>query len=430
MKALLRLSIALALLSALGVGAWSAYQTVEQWKRGEERTVPLAKVSRGDVAFPITTKGSVQGGNSKMLVAPMTGSRELTITQLSKPGELVKEGDVVAQFDTTEESFKLREAEFDLREAEQLVAQATAESEAREEELNAELIVARGEWEQARLESRRNPLLAAIVVQQNQLVLRDAADRVAKLEKEYPQRKAAARAAVTIQEAALKKAGVMAATARRNIEMMTLKAPTAGYVNIESNTSSNFFFPGMTFPMFQVGDNIRAGMAVAQIPDFNSWEASVVITEADRGLLAIGQPAQVHVVALPGKPLAAKVSNLGGTSGPPWERRFECKLAVTEPAAALRPGMSVRVQILTETMKNALWVPTQAVFESDGRRFAYVSEAGSFVARDVKIVRRGESQVVIEGLAEGTAVALASPDQQDAGKGKAAAGKSGPAAKP
>jgi biotin carboxyl carrier protein len=412
-KALLRLSIALALLSALGVGAWSAYQTVEQWKRGEERTVPLAKVSRGDVAFPITTKGSVQGGNSKMLVAPMTGSRELTITQLSKPGELVKEGDVVAQFDTTEESFKLREAEFDLREAEQLVAQATAESEAREEELNAELIVARGEWEQARLESRRNPLLAAIVVQQNQLVLRDAADRVAKLEKEYPQRKAAARAAVTIQEAALKKAGV-----------------TAGYVNIESNTSSNFFFPGMTFPMFQVGDNIRAGMAVAQIPDFNSWEASVVITEADRGLLAIGQPAQVHVVALPGKPLAAKVSNLGGTSGPPWERRFECKLAVTEPAAALRPGMSVRVQILTETMKNALWVPTQAVFESDGRRFAYVSEAGSFVARDVKIVRRGESQVVIEGLAEGTAVALASPDQQDAAKGKAAAGKSGPAAKP
>jgi HlyD family secretion protein len=75
-------------------------------------------------------------------------------------------------------------------------------------------------------------------------------------------------------------------------------------------------------------------------------------------------------------------------------------------------------------------VPTQAVFESDGRTFAYVSEAGSFVARDVKIVRRGESQVVIEGLAEGTAVALASPGQEDAAKAKAAPGKSGPAAKP
>ncbi len=430
MKSLLRLIAAVVVLSALGVGAWSAYRKVEEWKRGEERTVPLAQVIRGDVAFPITAKGSVQGGNSKMLIAPMTGSRELTITQLSKPGELVKEGDVVAQFDTTEESFKLREAEFDLREAEQMVSQATAETAAREEELTAELIVARGELEQARLESRRNPLLAAIVVQQNELMLRDATDRVAKLEKEYPQRKAAARAAVTIQEASLKKAGVMAATAKRNIEMMTLKAPTAGYVNIESNTSSNFFFPGMTFPMFQVGDTVRAGMAVAQIPDFSTWEASVVITEADRGLLAIGQPAQVRALALPGKPLAAKVSNLGGTSGPPWERRFECKLAVVEPSAALRPGMSVRVQILTETMKNALWVPTQAVFESDGRRFAYVSEAGSFVARDVKIVRRGESQVVIEGLAEGTSVALASPDQKDSAKGKQPAGKSSPAARP
>lgn len=430
MKSLVRLLVAVALLSAIGIGAWSAYETAEQWKRGEERNVPLAQVSRGDVAFPITATGSVQGGNSKMLIAPMTGSRELTITHLAKPGELVKEGDVVAQFDTTEESFKLREAEFDLREAEQLVAQSTAESAAREEELGAELIVARGELEQARLESRRNPLLAAIVVQQNELMLRDAADRVTKLEKEYPQRKAAARAAVTIQDAALKKAIVMAATAKRNIDMMTLKSPTAGYVNVESNTSSNFFFPGMTFPMFQVGDTVRAGMAVAQIPDFSSWEASVVITEADRGLLAIGQPAQVRVVALPGQPLAAKVSNLGGTSGPPWERRFECKLAVTEPSPALRPGMSVRVQILTETMKNALWVPTQAVFESDGRMFAYVAEAGSFVARDVKIVRRGESQVVIEGLAEGTSVALASPDQKDSAKGKSHGSKSGPAARP
>jgi len=430
MRPILRWLLTAGLVSALGVGAWSAYRKVEQWKKGDEREVPLARVSRGDVAFPISAKGSVQGGNSKMLIAPMTGSRELTITQLAKPGELVKQGDVVAQFDTTEESFKLREAVVDLAEAEQMVAQATAESAAREEELTAELIVARGELEQARLEARRNPLLAAIVVQQNELMLRDATDRVAKLEKEYPQRKAAAQAAVTIQEAALKKAGVMAATAKRNIDMMTLKAPTEGYVNVESNTASNFFFPGMTFPMFQVGDTIRAGMAVAQIPDFSSWEASVVITEADRGLLAIGQAAQVRVVALPGQPLAAKVSNLGGTSGPPWERRFECKLAVTEPAPALRPGMSVRVQILTETMKNALWVPTQAVFESDGRTFAYVSEAGSFLARDVKIVRRGESQVVIEGLAEGTQVALASPDRKETKNGKAAPGKSGPASRP
>ena len=422
-RTILRGVISLGLVSLLAAAAWSGYQTVERWKQGEARTVPMARVTRGDVAFPISAKGSLQGGNSKMLIAPMTGSRELTITQLAKPGDLVKQGDLVVQFDTTEEAHKLREANADLAEAEQMVAQAGFESSAREEELETELIVARGELEQAEIECRRNPLLAAIVVQQNDLMLRDAQDRKNKLEKEYPQRKAAARASVNIQEAGLKKATVLAATAKRNIEMMTLNAPTGGYVNIEANTNGNFFFSGMIFPMLQLGDTVRAGMAVAQIPDFSTWEASVVVTEADRGLLAIGQPAQAKVVALPGRSLQAKVSNLGGTSGPPWQRRFECKLSVLDPVAALRPGMSVNVQILTDTMKNVIWVPTQAVFQSDGRTFVYVSEAGTFVAKDVKLLRRGESQVVIEGLKEGTLVALASPDQKDTSTAKAAGKK-------
>ena len=322
MKAIVKPLLFLCFLVLLGVGAWSGFGRVQTWKQGEARTVPTAKVTRGDVAFPISATGSLQGGNSKMLMAPMTGSPQLTVTQLRKPGELVKEGEVIAQFDTTEETFKMREAEADLAEATELVAQAEQEALAREEELNTEIITARGELEQAELETRRNPLLAAIVVQQNNLTLGDARDKLAKLEKEYPQRKAAARASVGIQEAARKKALVLSGTAKRNIEMMTLKAPASGYVNIEPNTNGNFFFPGMTFPVFQLGDAVRAGMAVAQIPDLDHWEASVVITESDRGLLSLKQDAQVQVVALPGKSLAAKVSSLGGTTGPPWERDY------------------------------------------------------------------------------------------------------------
>lgn len=426
-KRILRAALWIALSAVLGAGAWLGYGTVQRWKLGEERGIPTAVVKRGNVSFPISAKGSISGGNSKMLLAPMTGSQQLTIMQLRKPGEMVAEGDLVVQFDTTEETYKMREAEADLAEAEQMVRQSNFEAQAKEEELLAELIVARGEVEQAQLEVRRNPLLAAIVAQQNDLTLKDAKEKLAKLEKEYPERKAAARANVAIQEATQKKAAVLADTAKKNIEKMTLKAPVGGYVSVESNTNSNFWFPGMTFPQYQVGDNIRPGMGVAQIPDFNSWEASVVITEADRGLLAVGQDAVVRVVALPQLALKAKVSNLGGTTGPPWERRFECKLSLVDKAPELRPGMSARVTISTETMKNVLYVPAQAVFESDSRKFVYAMEGASFVAKDVKLVRRGESQVVIEGLREGAQVALASPDQKDSSAKPAAS--SGPGAK-
>jgi hypothetical protein len=64
-------------------------------------------------------------------------------------------------------------------------------------------------------------------------------------------------------------------------------------------------------------------------------------------------------------------------------------------------------------MKNVLWLPSQALFESDGKKFVYVQTAGSFTPRDVKLVRRSESQVVVEGLDEGQTVSLASPDQMN-----------------
>lgn len=404
-----------------------AYGGLRAWRAGEQRPVPATKVRRGDVAITVAAKGSLQGGNSRMLLAPMTGSREMVLTQLRRPGEQVEKGDVVAAFDTTEETFKLREAEADLAEAGQQVLQANAEAAAREQELETELITAKGELEQAELECRRNPLLAAIVVQQNELMLRDARDKLAKLEREYPERKAAARASVTIQEAARTKAEVLAATARKNIDMMTLRAPDSGYVHVESNTNSNFFFTGMTFPMFQVGDQVRAGMAVAQIPDMDNWEAKAQIAETDRGHLAIGQKAELDVVALGGRRLEASVADLGGTTGPPWNRRFECKLRLHAKAAELRPGMSVRIVVNATTLQNVLWVPAQAVFENDGRTFVYVAEGDSFVARDVKVLRRSESRVVLEGIAEGATVALARPGQKPS-TGSDQRSKSNPAA--
>jgi hypothetical protein len=39
----------------------------------------------------------------------------------------------------------------------------------------------------------------------------------------------------------------------------------------------------MTIPAFQVGDTVRPGMAVVQIPDLENWEAVAKVSELDRG---------------------------------------------------------------------------------------------------------------------------------------------------
>lgn len=87
-------------------------------------------------------------------------------------------------------------------------------------------------------------------------------------------------------------------------------------------------------------------------------------------------------------------------------------MTVDDPSPDLRPGMNAELTITTEVMRGALWVPAQAIFESDGRTFVYVPAGSGFSPRDVKIVRKSESKVVISVLAENQPVALANPDQQ------------------
>ena len=413
-RTVLSTSAALLLVGAAAVAAYRWYQPVVNAAPAEE--IPTAQVKRGNVRITVTARGDLQGGNSEMLIAPMTGGREMIITYLRDPGETVEVGDVVVRFDTTEKDFALREAEADLAEAGQQVLQAGSENEAREEESRYALVHAKAEVRLAELEVKKNPLLAAITARQNELALEAARDRLRQLEHDLANRKETSRANIAIQEAARNKAQVKADTARRHIDAMTLKAKTKGYVAVQQNSFTNWSWWGMQLPIFQVGDNVRAGMAVAQIPDMQNWEVTARMGELDRGHLADGQPAEIEVAALPGRKFAGRIKNISGTTGPPWDRHFDCKLALENSGQELRHGMSARVTITTGTLDNALWLPSQALFESDGRTYVYAASGGGFSPVDVKLVRRSESQVVVTGLSEGKLVALASPDAMKSGK--------------
>lgn len=398
------------------VAALAVWGGVRAWSLVTEEsvtTVPVTRVRKGDVTFTVTARGDLQGGNSQMLTAPMIGGAELYLTELRQPGEMVKKDDVVAAFDTTEQVYRQREAEADLAEAEQKVGQAEFEAEARQEEDRLALLRARSDVKLAELEVKKNEMLAAIAARQNELALDAARTQLAQLEKDLADRKASAAASIAIHRAARDKAQVQAQMAQRNIDSMTLRAASDGYVSVQQNTATNFYYRGMQLPLFQLGDTVRPGMAVAQIPDLGSWVISAKISELDRGHLAVGQRAEIGFVALPGRKFRAKVADLGNTTGPPWNRLFECRLELIEAVPELRPGLTADIVVTTDVAKDSLWLPTQALFESDGRSFVYARKGEGFGPQDVKLLRRGESRVVIAGLPEGLEVALANPVEQE-----------------
>ena len=76
----------------------------------------------------------------------------------------------------------------------------------------------------------------------------------------------------------------------------------------------------------------------------------------------------------------------------------------------LRPGLLAGVEIIVEKIPNAIHVPTQAVFEKEGKLVAYVKKGNKFEARAFTPLKRSESTMVVsKGLEPDEVVALADP---------------------
>lgn len=403
-----------------------AWFFVAKWKSRAEQGVsdiPTVKVARGNVSLSIFSRGEIRGGNSEVLSAPMIGGTELHITMLRRPGEAVRANDPVVEFDTTDQEFALREAESDSAEAEAHIKQAKAQLLADGEEDRYALAKAEADIKTAELEAKKNPLLPSITARQNDLAVSVAKDKLWQLQQNLANRKATDEAGVEMQEAGRGKAESKAQTARENIAAMTLRAKRAGYVAVRQNMNSNIMFMGMQLPMFQVGDAVRPGMVVAEIPDTNSWQVAANIGELDRGHLAVGDKVHIAAIAIPHSNFQGHIKDIGGTSGMPWDRHFECTIAFDETSPELRAGMTTRIEVETETLRNALWIPAQALFESDGKKYVYRRAKNGFVRKDVTLVRRNETRVVLTGLASGEEVALVNPTEVAA---KKSTGKANP----
>src|SRR5262245_12067964 len=258
---------------------WGGSHIAQLAATADRSEVPATRVKKGRVNIVVAARGELQGGNSEMLTAPMAGGSDLIITDLSDPGEYVEPGDIVAQFDTMQQEFNLRDAEANLAEAEEQVKKAQADADAALEEARYSALSAAGEVKQAELEIRKNEVLAGVVARQNEIALEAARNRQKQAVQDLENKKKTSVAGVAIQQTAVQRARISAQLAQRTIDGMVLKAKTAGYINVQPNSNQNIFFSGQLLPPFQNGDTARAGQAVAQIPDMSSWEVSARILD-------------------------------------------------------------------------------------------------------------------------------------------------------
>jgi hypothetical protein len=174
----------------------------------------------------------------------------------------------------------------------------------------------------------------------------------------------------------------------------------------------------MRFTEYHQGDEVQPGAFVVQIVDMGEMELQGKVLEIDRANLSAGEPADIQIYALPHLKISGKVKDVAGTAlqnfffSDSATSKFGVVIALNQPDPQLRPGLTGVVEISAGVVKNVLYLPRQAIFAKDDNPVVYVRKGSDFAAQKIKITRRSETRVAIEGLAEGTEVALVNPELQ------------------
>lgn len=387
--------------------------------------LPTVRVARGNLDLSVHTTGELRAARSAMVVAPSVGTT-LQIVRLAASGSSVQAGAVVVEFDPSEQEFGLEQSRSELDEAEQELVRSRAEAEVQAAQDQVALLKARFAVRRAELDLRARDMIGAIEARKNELTLDEARRRLMQLEEDLQSKGTTSRAGLAVLEAKRDKARLAMASARQNIDNMTVKAPIDGVVVVRQNmdASGGMYYSGMTLPDYRAGDMVGSGRLVAEIMDTSGLEIQAQVNEADRANVNQGQHADVRVDGLPGGPFPATIRNVSSAAVRGYyrnegRRKFDTILALAAPDERLRCGLSARVTIAGQQLKGVLYVPRQALFEKEGKPLVHIRAGRGFEPRAVKVRFRSESRAVIEGVGEGVEVALVDPENRGTRPGQA-----------
>lgn len=378
--------------------------------------IPVCEVKRGDLDLRVPATGEIRASHSTMLTAPAVGGGALQITQLLTTRGLVKKGDIVIEFDPSEQRFKLEQNRSELLQAEQEITKANANAAVLAAQDNVALLKAHYGVRQAELDVQKNEIVSTIDATKNQLALQQANRVQAKLEKDVESHNASGRASIYLAQEKRNKAKLAMSQAQQNIDKMHVAAPMDGLISIQRNMNAagGFFFSGMSLPAYHAGDQAPPGSAIAQVVDPRGLELTSKISERSHSNINVGQPVEVEFDALHGKIFHGTVKSVGGMSTRQFFEgdaggSFDVSIQLSDADERLRSGFTAKILFIGDLKKNVLYIPRQALFRKDGKRIVYVKRGSGFDQREVKIQNESESRAVIEGLDAGTQVALLDP---------------------
>lgn len=367
----------------------------------------LFTLQRGEFLIDIKVEGEVKALDSYVVKAPSNIWGNARIVTLAPEGTLVKEGDLLVQFDASEFLQRLMEAQnrWETTRANLASTQANIKSQMSELESNIEL-------EKYSLEQSR--LRAKNAVYESDNKRKEIEFNLKKAEISYQQLTDRKLSSEKINQATLRQAEleveqalIKLKRAQDDLEKMTIKSPTQGLIVY------NEVWEGNRMAKLKVGYSPWRGQPLMEIPTQNKMKVSIKVNEVDISRLAKEQQVFITLDAVPDTLFTGvikEIAALARRDNKTNKNIFDAEVYLNESDEWIKPGMTAHCQIIVRRLENKLFVPIDAVQTIEGRALVY-DEDGD--AREISAGLSNSDFIVVEsGLSEGDKVRIQTAPSQ------------------
>jgi len=372
---------------------------------------PVAPARQGDFLVIIRCRGDLKAERSVGIYAPRVP--DLRMAWLAPAGEVVKKAAPIVRFDSSTAQQQLQQKDAALRQSQATLDQAIAQSRITAEQDASDLADARFTVERARLEVSRAETVSRLQGEAAAVDLTVAEQKLKVQQATVALHATADQSKLASLTRLRDQAAADVDLTKSRIAQMELFAPIDGILVFQSNYSQGW----VNAKPFKVGDNVYAGMEIAEMPDLATLTMDAKVEEIDRGRIQRGQEVRVRVDSLPELTMNATLNNISlmaeTTNEFPPTRNFRAYASIAKPDPRLRPGMNGGMDIVINRLPNAISIPSKALFTHAGKPVVYVGDKGVYRAAAVEVLARNPDEVAVAGLAPGTLVSLVDIQNKD-----------------
>jgi len=320
----------------------------------------VVKRQRLDITVTATSTGTIKSDREAKITAQRIGR----ITRLYfDEGDIVKEGQVVAELDSDEAYYNMRLSEATLSKTRFILDQMRASYESMKVDVEKNIEKAKAVMNE--VDNRRKRLLE---LKERGYVTEMDVDMV---QKEYEVAKAnldstiasrenlrAKESEIRAQEEVVKEALNSFNLAKLNYEYSFIRSPISGAI---------------TSRPVKIGEGVNKGSLVATIVSTESMYIEAFIDEADVARVRTGQVVNVTMDSYPGRIFRGEVYRISPVvlGGKQETRTFEVRVRLTEGDVHIKPGMSADIEIIVESIPDVIVIPSQSIVEREGKRYVY-----------------------------------------------------------